>query len=211
VRISVEEAIERFRQGEVLILVDDEDREDEGDFVIAAQHVTAERVSFLITHGRGLVCAPISGDRASVLKLLPMCPEVADSDGARFTVSVDARDGIRSGISAQDRARTLRLLADEFTTSDQLTRPGHIFPLIARDGGVLERPGHTEAAVDLARLAGLSPAAVLCEILNEDGSVARGTQLDAVAARHGLGLLYIADLIAYRHQGQIEQEAAAPD
>jgi len=195
---AIEEAIRKVRQGEMLILIDDETRENEGDLALAAEHVTADAVNFMITHGRGLVCAPIAGARAYALGLTPMCPGNRRLHGARFTVSVDARDGITTGISAHDRAHTIRRLADEATRPSDLVSPGHVFPLIACDGGVLRRAGHTEASVDLARLAGLKPAAVLCEILNVNGTMARLPDLKAFAEAHGLSIVRIADLIAYR-------------
>jgi len=194
----IEEAIRRYRDGEILILVDDENRENEGDLVVGAEHATAKVINFMITHGRGLVCTPITGQRARELGLSPMCPENTALHGTHFTVSVDAMDGITTGISSYDRAKTIRLLVNESTRPEELARPGHIFPLIAREGGVLRRAGHTEATVDLARLAGLKPAAVLCEILNEDGTMARVPQLEMLAERHGLALVNIADLIEYR-------------
>jgi 3,4-dihydroxy 2-butanone 4-phosphate synthase/GTP cyclohydrolase II len=196
--IEIEEALRRYRSGEMLILVDDENRENEGDLVIAAQHANAAAVNFMAVHGRGLICAPLTEARARELALSPMCPENTALHGTHFTVSIDARHGISTGISAHDRAETIRLLVDEATRPDDLARPGHVFPLIARDGGVLRRAGHTEATVDLARLAGLKPAAVLCEILNEDGTMARLPQLKAFAQRHGLAIVNIADLIAHR-------------
>ncbi len=198
--ITSEEAIRKYTAGEMLILVDDEDRENEGDLVIAAEHISPEAINFMITHGRGLVCTPITEARACALGLSPMCPENTSSHGPQFTVSVDAKDGITTGISAHDRAHTIRLLIDEATRPCDLEMPGHVFPLIARDGGVLRRAGHTEATVDLARLAGLKPAAVLCEILNDDGTMARLTDLQPYAETHGLSILSIADLIAYRRR-----------
>jgi len=196
----------------MLILVDDENRENEGDLVIAAQHATPKEINFMITHGRGLVCAPITEARAKQLGLAPMCPENTALHGTHFTVSVDARDGITTGISAYDRAKTIRLLVNEATKPDDLARPGHVFPLIARDGGVLRRAGHTEATVDLARLAGLVPAAVLCEILNEDGTMARLPQLHEIASRHSLPVVNIADLIAYRKRTErLVQRVAEAD
>ena len=208
---TTEEAIKRYRDGEMLILVDDENRENEGDLVIAAEHATAEAINFMVTHGRGLVCTPITEARARKLALTPMCPENTALHGTHFTVSVDAKDGITTGISSHDRARTIRLLVSDSTLPDELARPGHIFPLVARDGGVLRRAGHTEATVDLARLAGLKPAAVLCEILNEDGTMARIPQLEVLAERHGLALANIAHLIAYRKRTErlVEQIAEA--
>jgi 3,4-dihydroxy 2-butanone 4-phosphate synthase/GTP cyclohydrolase II len=196
--ITVEEAIRRYRSGELLILVDDENRENEGDLILAAEHVSAEKINFMITHGRGLVCVPITEQRGRTLGLPPMCPENSALHGTYFTVSVDAKDEITTGISAYDRARTIRLLVDKRTRPEDFARPGHVFPLIARDGGVLRRAGHTEATLDLARLGELQPAAVLCEILNEDGTMARLPQLEVFAETHGLGVVNIADLIAYR-------------
>ena len=183
----------------MLVLVDDEGRENEGDLSIGAEHASAETVNFMITHGRGLVCTPISEDRARQLELSPICPEETALDTTCFTISVDAASGIGSGISAQDRAKTICRIADA-VTPEALSRPGHVFPLIARKGGVLTRPGHTEAAVDLATLAGLRPAAVLCEILNEDGTMARLPQLRELAEKYDLPIVHIADLIAYRRR-----------
>ncbi len=196
--VSIEEAIRRYARGDLIVLVDDENRENEGDLVMAAEHVTPEAINFMVTHGRGLVCVPVTEERARKLLLAPMCTENTAVHGTHFTVSVDARYGISTGISAFDRARTIRLLIEEDTRPDDLARPGHIFPLIARDGGVLRRAGHTEASIDLARLAGQKPAAVLCEILNEDGTMARLPQLEVFAKEHGLAIASIADLIAHR-------------
>jgi len=204
--ITIEEAIRKYRDGEMLVLVDDESRENEGDLVIAAEFATAEAINFMAVHGRGLICTPITEARAQKLNLALMVPENTAHDGTRFTVSVDARDGISTGISAHDRARTIGLLVDEPTVPDELARPGHVFPLIARDGGVLCRAGHTEATVDLAKLAGLVPAAVLCEILDADGTMARLPQLEPFAEKHGLSIVRIADLIVYRKQ--VEQLTA---
>jgi 3,4-dihydroxy 2-butanone 4-phosphate synthase/GTP cyclohydrolase II len=209
--ITIEEAIRKYRAGEMLILVDDENRENEGDLVIAAEHATPDAINFMITHGRGLVCMPITEDRARALGLTPMCPENTALHGTHFTVSVDAKEGISTGISAHDRAHTIRLLTDEATRPVDLALPGHIFPLISRDGGVLRRAGHTEATVDLARLAGLKPAAVLCEILNDDGTMARVPHLEVFAENHDLSIVNIADLIAYRKRNErlIERVAEA--
>ncbi len=209
--VSIEEAIRRYAKGEMLILVDDENRENEGDLVMAAEHVTPEAINFMVTFGRGLVCTPITEERARELGLAPMCADNTAVHGTHFTVSVDARSGISTGISAFDRACTIQLLIEETTRPDDLARPGHIFPLIARDGGVLRRAGHTEATVDLARLAGLKPAAVLCEIMNEDGTMARLPELEAFAARHRLVIANIADLIAYRKHTErlVRREATA--
>jgi len=206
---TIEEAIRRYRDGEMLILVDDENRENEGDFVIAAEHANAKAINFMITHGRGLVCTPITEARARTLGLSPMCPENTALHGTHFTISVDARDGITTGISAYDRAKTIRLMVNDATTPEELARPGHIFPLIAREGGVLRRAGHTEATVDLARLAGLKSAAVLCEILNEDGTMARLPQLEVIAEEHGLPIVNIADLIEYRKRTERLVQRAA--
>ena len=200
--IPIEEAIRRYRDGEMLILVDDENRENEGDLVIAAEHATAEAVNFMAVHGRGLICVPITEERARELQLSPMCPENTALHGTHFTISVDAMHGITTGISAHDRAETIRLMVDERSRPEDLARPGHIFPLIARDGGVLRRAGHTEATVDLARLAGLRPAAVLCEILNEDGTMARVPHLEVFGKTHGLPIVNIADLIEYRKRNE---------
>ena len=196
--IEIDEAIERIRTGRMLIIVDDEDRENEGDLVVAAEFATPEVINFMTRHARGLVCVPIIEERAKALNLTPMSPENTALHGTQFTVSVDAKDGVTTGISAYDRARTIQALIDEETKPDDLARPGHVFPLIARKGGVLRRAGHTEAAVDLARLAGLKPAGVICEIMNEDGSMAHLPELKELAAKFDLGIIKIADLIAYR-------------
>ncbi len=207
----IEEAIQRLRAGEMLILVDDENRENEGDLVAAAEHVSAETINFMTKHGRGLICMPITAERARGLSLPPMTAENTALHGTSFTVSVDARRGITTGTSAHDRARTVEVVIDPKSEPDDLARPGHLFPLIAREGGVLQRAGHTEATVDLARLAHLQPAAVLCEILNDDGTMARLPQLERLAQAHGLAIATIADLIAYRkrHERLVERVAAA--
>jgi len=209
--ITIEEAIRNYRSGKMLILVDDENRENEGDLVVAAEHASPAVVNFMITHGRGLVCMPITEERARALGLSPMCPENTALHGTRFTVSVDARERITTGISAYDRAETIRLLTDEATRPGDLALPGHVFPLVARSGGVLRRAGHTEATIDLARLAGLKQAAVLCEILNDDGTMARLPELDLFAKKHDLPIVNIADLIAYRKRTErlIERVAEA--
>jgi len=210
--IPIKEALDRIRCGKMLILVDDENRENEGDLVIAAEHTTAEVVNFMAKYGRGLICMPIEEKRARTLGLTPMCPENTALHGTSFTVSVDAKENITTGISAHDREQTIRIILDENTRPDDLARPGHIFPLIAREGGVLRRAGHTEATVDLARLAGLKPAAVLCEILNDDGTMARLPQLESFAERHNLAVVNIADLIAYRKRNErLIQRVAAAD
>lgn len=200
--IPIEEALQRYHDGEMLILVDDENRENEGDLVMAAEHITPQAVNFMVTHGRGMVCAPITEARASELGLSPMCSDNTALHGTHFTVTVDAKHGITTGISAQDRARTIQLMVDESIGPNALARPGHIFPLIAREGGVLRRAGHTEATVDMARLAGLKPAAVLCEILNDDGTMARVPQLEDFSKKHNLPIASIADLIEYRKRSE---------
>jgi 3,4-dihydroxy 2-butanone 4-phosphate synthase/GTP cyclohydrolase II len=210
--LEVEEAIEAFRRGDVVICTDDENRENEGDFITAAETVTSDVINFMATHGRGLVCAPMSEERADALGLLPMTTENTGLMGTPFTVSVDAIDGTTTGISAADRAKTILSLADPVTKPQHLARPGHIFPLRAKRGGVLERAGHTEAVVDLTRLAGLTPVGVLCEIMNEDGSMARMPQLIEVARRHGIGIVTIRDIIEYRrrHEKLVRDILTAP-
>ena len=194
----IETCIDAIRRGDVVIVVDDGDRENEGDFVCAAELVTAEKVNFMVTHGRGLLCAPVTEERALQLQLPRMVERSGDRYGTAFTVSVDAGEGITTGISAQDRARTISLLSSSETRPGELVTPGHVFPLAARQGGCLRRAGHTEAAVDLARLAGLEPAGVICEILSGDGSSAKLAELRALAAEHDLRICAIADLIQFR-------------
>jgi 3,4-dihydroxy 2-butanone 4-phosphate synthase/GTP cyclohydrolase II len=195
---TVDEAIEELRAGRMLVVVDDEDRENEGDLVMAADRVTAEHVNFMAKHGRGLICVPMAGERLDMLNISMMVNENTAPMGTAFTVTVDARRGVTTGTSAPDRAMTIRTLVDPRTTADDLTRPGHILPLRAMPGGVLRRAGHTEAAVDLARLAGCSPAGVICEVMNEDGGMARVPELIELAAAHGLKIITIKDLIEYR-------------
>lgn len=195
---TIEEAVLDLQQGKMLIVLDDENRENEGDFIMPAQNITPEDVNFMITHGRGLVCAPISSHIAHKLELPLMVNQMQDSMQTAFTLSVDAKDGISTGISAKDRAKTLRLLADTKSNASDLVRPGHIFPLIAKDGGVLERPGHTEAAVELARIAGFSEAAVICEILDESGEAARGEALENLAKKFNLKMITIESLIDFQ-------------
>ncbi len=197
---TVDEAVTAFRLGRVLICTDDEDRENEGDFIAAASTVTPEVVNFMATRGRGLICAPLTERRADGLGLSPMTPDNTGLMRTPFTVSVDAVEGTTTGISAADRARTIRALADPDTTPAQFARPGHIFPLRAKPGGVLERAGHTEAVVDLAKLAGMPPVGVICEIMNEDGTMARMPQLIALAREHGIGIVTIRDIIEYRRR-----------
>jgi len=208
---TVEEAVQAIREGGMAIVVDDEDRENEGDLVMAAQLVTPEAVNFMAKEGRGLICVPMSWEWAQRLELRPMVDPPRDHHETAFTVSVDARSGITTGISAHDRARTIRLLASPDSGPEDFLRPGHVFPLIARDGGVLRRAGHTEAAVDLCRLAGLHPVGVICEIMNEDGAMARLPDLAKFAARHNLPILTIAALIAYRKRREklVERVAEA--
>ena len=182
----------------MIIVIDDEDRENEGDFIMAAELVTPEAVNFMAVHGRGLICAPVSNEIAIKLEIPLMVPTGSDHHGTAFTVSIDATKGISTGISASDRSRTLELLANPNTMATDFVRPGHIFPLIAKDGGVIEREGHTEAAVDFAELAGLSKAGVICEILNEDGTCARVPELLKIAKRFNLKIVTIADLITYK-------------
>ena len=196
---SIEEALEDIRQGKIVIVVDDEDRENEGDFVAAAEMATPEMINFMATHGRGLICAPILEKRADELNLEMMVGKNTDPNQTQFTVSVDLiGHGCTTGISASDRAKTTQALIDENTKPEDLGRPGHIFPLKAKNGGVLRRTGHTEASVDLARLAGLKPAGVIVEIMNEDGTMARLPQLIEIAKKHNLKLISIEDLVAYR-------------
>ncbi len=195
---TIEEAIEDFHNGKMIIVVDDEDRENEGDFIMAAEKITPEAVNFMLKNGRGLLCAPLSEERCAELELSMMESNNTSLLGTPFTVTVDLIEGCSTGVSIADRAATLRALASPSTKPSDLGRPGHINPLRAREKGVLRRPGHTEAAVDLARLAGLQPAGALIEIMNEDGTMARLPQLLEVATKHSLKIISIADLIAYR-------------
>lgn len=197
---SIEEAILGIKQGKMLVVVDDEDRENEGDLVMAAEKVTPESINFMATNGRGLICLPMLAKRLSDLHVLPMVMNNTSHMETAFTVSIDAKRGVTTGISAHDRAQTIKVALDPKSKPEDLARPGHIFPLKAQEGGVLIRAGHTEAAVDLAKLAGLYPAGVICEILNEDGTMARVPQLFAFAKKHNLGIITIKDLIAYRRK-----------
>lgn len=206
---TIEEAIEDFREGKFVIVVDDEDRENEGDFIMAAEKITAEHVNFMLKNGRGVLCAPITEERCHELQLDMQVHDNTSLLGTPFTVTVDnLEDGCTTGVSMHDRASTIRALADPATKPTQLGRPGHINPLRARNGGVLVRAGHTEAAVDLARLAGLRPAGALIEIINDDGTMARMPQLQEVAKKFGLKIVTIKDLIAYRiaHETLIRKE-----
>jgi 3,4-dihydroxy 2-butanone 4-phosphate synthase/GTP cyclohydrolase II len=197
--------------GKGVVVVDDEDRENEGDLIFAAEKATPELVAFMMTECRGLLCVPMEGAALDRLQLGQMVSENTERMSTAFTVSVDAREGITTGISAADRAHTVRLLVDGSTVAQDIVRPGHVFPLRAKDGGVLRRPGHTEAAVDLARMAGLEPAGVICEIVKPDGTMARLPDLTVFAAEHGLTLISIADLIAYRsrYERQVERVVEA--
>ncbi len=196
----IEEAIKDFRQGKFVIVVDDEDRENEGDFITAAETITPEKVNFMLREGRGVLCAPITISRAKELELPHQVEENTSMLGTPFTVTVDLLEGCTTGVSAHDRAATIRALADPDIKPSSFGKPGHINPLYAQDKGVLRRAGHTEAAIDLARLAGMNPAAALIEILNPDGTMARMPQLREVAAKHGMRIIAIKDLIAYRLQ-----------
>ena len=196
----IEEVIEDARNGKMFILVDAEDRENEGDLVIPAQMCTPEAVNFMAKYGRGLVCLTLTGDRAKQLNLQFMSLNNQSRNQTAFTVSIEAREGISTGISAHDRAHTVSVAIDPTKGANDIVSPGHVFPLVARDGGVLVRAGHTEAAVDIARLAGLYPAGVICEIMNDDGTMARLPDLVQFAQLHGLKIATIADLIAYRRR-----------
>lgn len=194
---SVEEAIEEVRAGKVIIIMDDEEREDEGDLMIAAEKVTPEAINFMARYGRGLICVPLTGQRIQELSLPPMTLNNTEKMGTAFTVSVDAKNDVSTGISAFDRATTIKTLIDPTKTRNDLVMPGHTFPLRAMDGGVLRRAGHTEASVDLARLARLYPAGVICEVMAEDGTMARLPQLEEFAAEHGLKMITIERLIRF--------------
>jgi len=208
---TIDEAVADITAGKAVVVVDDADRENEGDIIFAAEMATPELVGFTIRYGSGVICTPLTGEDCDRLELPPMYHVNQDRKGTAYTVSVDAREGITTGISAADRCHTIRTLADPASGEHDLARPGHVFPLRAAEGGVLRRPGHTEAAVDLARLAGLRPAGAICEVTNEDGSMARLPQLVEFCAEHGLTLISIADLIAYRRrmERQIQRVAEA--
>jgi len=197
---TIEQAVEDIRNGKMVVVVDDPERENEGDLVIAAQFATADAVNFMATHARGLICLCLTADRCEELGLPPMTPRNEARLGTAFTVSVEAREGVTTGISAADRAHTIQVAIDPESTAHDLVQPGHVFPLRARDGGVLQRAGQTEAAVDLARLAGLVPAGVVCEIMNEDGTMARVPDLVPYCELHGLRMITVADLIEYRRR-----------
>ncbi len=196
----IEDILEDARNGRPYILVDAEDRENEGDVIIPAQFATPDQINFMARHARGLICLAITAERARQLRLPPMAAENRESMATAFTISIEAAEGVTTGISAADRARTVQVASDPTKTADDIVSPGHVFPLVARDGGVLVRTGHTEAAVDISRMAGLTPAGVICEIMNDDGTMARLPDLVAFAQLHGLKIGTIADLIAYRRR-----------
>ena len=207
---SVDEAIDAMRQGRMIIVVDDENRENEGDLIIGADCVTPEDIAFMMREGRGLICVALTGQRLDALGIPLMVAQNSEAHSTAFTVPVDYKFGTSTGISASDRAATARALVDPASRPDDFARPGHLFPLRARQGGVLERPGHTEAAVDLARLAGLTPAGVICEIAKDDGSMARLDDLVAFSARHQLPIITIESLIRYiRECGHRLEKSAA--
>jgi len=209
--ITVEEAVQRIARGEQIIVVDDEDRENEGDLIFAADKVSPEAINFMARYGRGLICVALTAQRCDELELPPMVEKNTSTHGTAFTVSVEVREGTTTGISAHDRAATVAALVNPATRPDDLQRPGHMFPLRAQPGGVLKRAGHTEASVDLARMAGLTPAGVLCEVMDDDGQMARVPRLQEIAREHGLGMLTVADLIAYRMRNEkLVERVAGP-
>jgi 3,4-dihydroxy 2-butanone 4-phosphate synthase / GTP cyclohydrolase II len=197
---TIEEAVEDVRQGKFVVVVEDEDRENEGDLTIAAQFATPEAINFMATHGRGLICLCLTEERCDQLALRPMTDRNETPFGTAFTVAIEAREGVTTGISAHDRSRTIQVAIDPSKGADDLVQPGHVFPLRARPGGVLQRAGQTEAAVDLARLAGLIPAGVVCEVMNDDGTMARVSDLVPYCRRHGIKLITVADLVEYRRR-----------
>src|SRR5512134_1304216 len=206
---TVERAVEDIAAGRCVIVVDDEDRENEGDIIFAASKATPELMAFTIRHSSGVICVPMPADTLDRLEIPLMTPHNKDKLRTAYTISVDARDGVSTGISAADRAHTARTLADSATEPWELTRPGHVFPLRYREGGVLVRRGHTEAAVDLARMAGLTPAGVLVEVVNDDGSMKRGPELREFADEHGLAMISIEDLVRHRHRTEMLVERVA--
>ena len=206
---KIEAALDDIRHGKMVILVDDEDRENEGDLVAAAELVTPEIVNFMATQGRGLICLTLTEARADALDLPLMVSDNSSSFGTAFTVSIEARQGVTTGISVADRAHTIQVAVADETTARDLARPGHIFPLRAKKGGVMVRTGQTEGSVDLARLAGLKPAGVICEIMNEDGTMARMPQLEVFAAQHGLKIISVADIVSYRMRKELLVRRAA--
>jgi 3,4-dihydroxy 2-butanone 4-phosphate synthase/GTP cyclohydrolase II len=206
---AIEQAVKDIAAGKPVIVVDDADRENEGDLIFAAEKATPELLAFMIRYTSGYICAPLSGELCDRLDLPPMYHTNQDRTGTAYTVTVDAREGTTTGISAADRARTIRVLADPASGAQDLSRPGHVLPLRAKDGGVLRRPGHTEAAIDLATMAGLRPAGALCELVNDDGTMQRLPDLEKFAAEHDLTLISIADLIAYRRRTERQVERVA--
>lgn len=210
----IEEAIASIARGEMVLVVDDEERENEGDLIVAAEKVTPQHIAFMVRYTSGLICLPMTGERLDELGLPLMVMENTDSHKTAFTVSIDVADGTTTGISAEDRSNTIRAAVDRSNHAADFHRPGHVFPLRYQPGGVLVRPGHTEAAVDLATLAGLAPAGVLCEVVNDDGSMAKGERLQAFAEEHGIPVITIADLVAYRWRTEAlvsrESEATIP-
>src|SRR5471030_1952194 len=199
---TVPEAVEEIRSGRMVVVVDDEDRENEGDLTLAAEFVTPEAINFMARFGRGLICLTLTEERADYLRLAPMTAENTSRFGTAFTESIEAREGVTTGISAADRSHTIRVAIDPKSTAQDLARPGHVFPLRARKGGVLVRAGQTEASVDLARMAGLIPAGIICEIMNEDGTMARVPDLVEFCQTHGMKMLTVAELIRYRMQNE---------
>src|SRR6201996_7396350 len=197
---TIEQAIEQIRQGKMVVVCDDEDRENEGDLTMAAQFVTPEAINFMAKEGRGLICLSLTPERCDEMGLDLMAAKNESSFETPFTVSIEARNGVTTGISAADRAHTIQVAIDPSSSPRELVQPGHVFPLKARPGGVLERVGQTEAAVDLARLAGLNPAGVICEVMNDDGTMARVSDLVGYCAEHGLKMITVADLVAYRRR-----------
>jgi len=208
-KTKIEAAIEDLRQGKMIILVDDEDRENEGDLVIAAEKVTPEAINFMAKEGRGLICLTLTEERADQLDLPPMVADNSCSFGTAFTVSIEAKTGVTTGISAADRARTVLVAVADESSAGDLARPGHVFPLRAKAGGVLVRTGQTEGSVDMARMAGLKPSGVICEIMNDDGTMSRMPQLKEFALQHGLKIVSIADLVAYRMKNELLVRRAA--
>jgi 3,4-dihydroxy 2-butanone 4-phosphate synthase/GTP cyclohydrolase II len=207
----IEDGVEAFARGEFVVVVDNEDRENEGDLIVAAEKVTADQIAFMVRHTSGLICLPMTKHRLDALDIPMMVIDNTDAHKTAFTISVDYAPGTTTGISAADRARTIRAAVDPTSVASEFSRPGHIFPLRYHDGGVLARPGHTEASVDLARIAGLYPAGVLCELVNDDGTMARGEALEAFAEEHGIVMISIDDLVAYRWRTEalVTREASA--
>ncbi|WP_447588969.1 bifunctional 3,4-dihydroxy-2-butanone-4-phosphate synthase/GTP cyclohydrolase II [Aquipseudomonas campi] len=209
---SIEELVEDIRAGKMVILMDDEDRENEGDLIIASECVTAEHINFMARFARGLICMPMTKERCELLKLPLMAPRNGSGFGTKFTVSIEAAEGVTTGISAADRARTVQAAASKSAVANDIVSPGHIFPLMAQPGGVLARAGHTEAACDLARMGGFEPSGVICEIMNDDGTMSRRPELEEFAQQHGIKIGTIADLIHYRliHERTVERISEQP-